>query len=661
MDTKIIAPYGSWKSPITAELIASEAIQLGQIVLDGTDLYWLEGRPEEGGRYVLVRYEAGRPIEDVTPMPYNVRTRVHEYGGGAYTVHDGVITFSNFEDQRLYQHRCGEEPHPVTPAGKMRYADGTYATDGRFVCVREDHRVSDQQAVTTLVTLALDGRDDGRILTAGNDFYASPRFSPNGQQLAWITWNHPNMPWDGTELWLAKFDQNGELANHRLIAGGKQESIFQPEWSADGDLFYVSDRSGWWNLYRYRDGDSEALYPLEAEFGMPQWVFGMRTYGFVDEKTLLCTVKESGQEYLALLDDDKGDLRRLDLPFSGIASLQVAGEMAYFLGGAADLPGSVIALDVSSGEYEVLQRSTDVIVEEGYLSIALAIAFPTAAGLTAHAYYYPPDNKRYRAPAGERPPLIVQSHGGPTGATTPVFNLGKQYWTSRGFAVLDVNYGGSTGYGRAYRERLNGRWGIVDVEDCINGALYLVEKGLADENRLAIRGGSAGGYTTLCALTFHDTFAAGASHFGVSDAEALTRETHKFESRYLDNLIGPYPERRDRYIARSPIHFVDRLSGAVILFQGQEDRVVPEMQAESMFEKAKANGVPVAYLCFPGEQHGFRQAETIRRVLDAELYFYGKIFRFELADDIEPVAVANLPEGKQAETWQAASEAGLAS
>ncbi len=640
--TKTTAPYGSWKSPITSDLIVAGTIGLGQIALDGSDLYWSESRPEEGGRNVIVRRGNGANHVDMTPAPYNARTRVHEYGGGAFIAREGVITYSNFADQKLYQLRAGGEPRPVTPHEKLRYADGVFAPDGRYICVREDHRTEGQEAANSLVSLALDGQDPGTLLVSGNDFYASPRISPDGKQLAWITWNHPNMPWDGTELWVAEFSASGGLTNHHLVAGGAEESIFQPEWSPDGNLVFVSDRSGWWNLYRYAEGNDQPLHPLEAEFGRPQWVFGMRTYAFVNADTILCTINQSGQWTLAFLELANGALTPLDLPFSDLSDLQVSAGTAYFLGSSPQKSAAVIALDLATLDYNVIRSSSDLVLDDNYLSLPQTIEFPTAGGLTAFAFYYPPHNEDYQAPEGEQPPLIVQSHGGPTGATRANFNIGFQYWTSRGFAILDVNYGGSTGYGRAYRERLNGNWGIVDVEDCTNGALYLVEQKLADGQRLAIRGGSAGGYTTLCALTFGDDFNAGASYFGVSDAEALAQETHKFESRYLDNLFGPYPEQREIYVERSPIHFADRLNCPLILFQGLEDRVVPPNQAETMFEAVKAKGIPVAYLPFEGEQHGFRRAENIKRTLEAELYFYGKVFAFEPEGTIEPVDIANL-------------------
>ncbi|UCC52209.1 MAG: S9 family peptidase [Anaerolineaceae bacterium] len=644
MTTKKIAPYGSWKSPITTDLIVAGTVRLGQIAVDGTDLYWTEGRPEEGGRNVVVRRAAGMTQNvDITPAPFNARTRVHEYGGGAFIVHEGVVTFANYADQRLYQQRPGGDPQAVTPEENLRFADGVFAADGRFVCVREDHRNAGQEAINTIVSLALDGVDAGHVLVSGNDFYATPRVSPDGKRLAWITWNHPNMPWDGTELWVADFAPDGTLNNRRLVAGSVDESIFQPEWSPDGVLHFVSDRNNWWNLYRWQDGTSEPLYLMEAELGLPQWVFGMRSYAITGPDSILCGISQNGSRSLAMLDTQKGRLTSLDLPFTMVADVQAAGDYAYFVGGAPDMPGSVIRLDLSSMETTVLRRSSDIVLDGDHLSLPQAIEFSTANGLTAYAFYYPPQNKEFQAPDEERPPLIVESHGGPTGATSAVFSIGKQYWTNRGFALLDVNYGGSTGYGRAYRQRLNGQWGIVDVEDCISGARYLVEQGLADGDRLAIHGGSAGGYTTLCALAFHDVFGAGASYFGVSDVEALAKETHKFESRYLDSMIGPYPERRDLYIERSPIHSTDQINCPLILFQGLEDRVVPPNQAEMMFEAVKAKGIPVAYLPFPGEQHGFRRAENIKRMLEAELYFYGKVFGFELADVVEEVDIENLP------------------
>ncbi len=639
-----VAPYGSWKSPITTDLMLSETIAIGQITLDGQDTYWTEIRIAEGGRYVIVRRTPDGQTTDMTPPPFNARTTVHEYGGGNFTVSDGTIYFSNFADQQLYRLVPGSEPQPITSTENMRYADGMIDRERkRMICVREDHSVAGREAVNTLVSLALDGSDAGQVIVSGNDFYSSPRLSPGGSLLAWLTWNHPNMPWDGTELWVGEFQPDGTLGHCERVAGGPGESIFQPEWSPDDVLHFVSDRTGWWNLYRWRDNRIEPLYEMAAEFGQPQWIFGMSTYGFVAKDHIICSYVQQGISHLASLNTVTGKLTAIETPYSTILRLDAAPGRVVFEGGSPTEPESIVELDLNTSGTQVLRRSSLVKVDAGYLSKAQPIEFPTEHGLTAYAFYYPPQNRDCVAPAGERPPLIVHSHGGPTGATFNVFDLDIQYWTSRGFAVLDVNYGGSTGYGREYRRRLEGQWGIVDLDDCVNGARYLVERGIVDANRLAIAGGSAGGYTTLSALTFRDTFKAGASYYGLSDLEAFARDTHKFESRYLERLVGPYPQRRDLYYERSPIHFTDRFSCPVIFFQGLDDKIVLPNQAEVMVEALKKKGLPVAYIAFPGEQHGFRRAENIKRSLESELYFYSRIFGFPLAEPVEPVAIDNLP------------------
>ena len=635
-----VAPYGAWKSPITSDLIVSGTIGLGRIVLDGDDTYWTEMRPAERGRYVIVRRTASGQISDITPPPFSARTRVHEYGGGSYSVLHGVVYFSNFADQRLYRLEPGAEPHPTTPELDLRYADMIFDRHHhRLICVREDHTATDREAVNAIVAL---GHGEARVLAGGYDFYSSPRLSPDGRFLAWLSWRHPNMPWDGTELWTAEIAEDGALHDQRLIAGGENESIFQPEWSPDGTLVFVSDRTGWWNLYRSQDGSVEPLCPMEAEFGLPQWAFGMRTYGFASPSRAICIYIKQGIAYLGDLDIPSGNLKSIETAFSDIAGIQVSADRAVFVGASPTGMSAIVSLDLATFKTEVLRRASELVIDPGYLSPPQAIEFPTTNGLTAHAFFYAPRNRDFVAPDGERPPLLVMSHGGPTAATSPALSLGIQYWTSRGIGVLDVNYGGSTGYGRAYRERLNGQWGVVDVDDCANGALYLAKQGLIDGNRLAITGGSAGGYTTLCALTFRDVFKAGASHFGVSDLEALSIDTHKFESRYSDRLVGPFPEARELYRERSPIHFTDRLSAPVIFFQGLEDKIVPPNQAEMMVEALRAKGLPVAYVAFEGEQHGFRQAAHIKRALDGEFYFYSQVFGFDPADAIEPVAIENL-------------------
>jgi len=637
-----VAPYGSWKSPITADVVAGGEVGLEQVRLDGDDVYWIERRSQEGGRKVIVRRSPDGRVTDVTPPPLNARTRVHEYGGGDYAVSDGTIVFANFTDQRLYVQRVGSPPRPLTPAASLRYADGQIDRRRNLLfCVCEDH-TGHGEAINTLVSIDLQGGGAGNVLVSGNDFYSSPRLSPDGSQLAWLTWNHPNMPWDGTELWVGKLNEDKSISDRVRIVGGISESVVQPEWSPEGTLYFVSDRTGWWNLYRCRGRKVEPICPMDAEFGEPQWVFGNALYGFDSESRIICSYAKDGKWYLASIDTVTGELNTVEIPYSAISRIQTGGGRVVLIAASSTEPTSIVSLDLATRDLEVLRRSRELTVDAGYLSAPRAIEFPTEQSLTAYGIFYPPQNRDYVGPADEKPPLLLMSHGGPTSATSTSLRYTVQYWTSRGIAVLDVNYGGSSGYGREYRERLKGQWGIVDVDDCVNGARYLVEAGAVDGNRLAIRGGSAGGYTTLCALTFRGAFRAGASHYGISDLEALAKDTHKFESRYLDGLIGPYPERRDLYVERSPIHFTDRLACPMILFQGLEDKVVPPKQAEEMFEAVRAKGLPVAYLTFEGEQHGFRKAENIKRVLEAELYFYSKVFKFELADPVEPVKIENL-------------------
>ena len=638
------SPYGSWKSPITADLIVAGSIRLGELELDGDTVYWSEGRPSEGGRNAIACAATGQ-ISDRTPSPFNVRTRVHEYGGGSYLAAEGILYFSNFADQRLYRQAIDSDPTPITPEESLRYADAVLdRSRDRLICVREDHR-SEGEPTNAIVAVALPtDPDGGTVLVSGSDFYAAPRLSPDRSRLCWLSWNHPNMPWDGTELWVATVAADGSLSDAQPIAGGVAESIFQPEWSPDGRLYFVSDRTGWWNLYRWTAGQAaiEPLCPKSAEFGLPLWVFGMTTYGIESANALICTYVESGIQHLARLDLQTLELSQIKTPYSAIGGLQVGKGIAAFIGGSATQPSAIARLDLQTGAIQELRRSSDLTVDPGYLSAPEVVEFPTENGLTAFGFYYAPKNQDYAAPVDQRPPLLVKSHGGPTASTSATFNPGIQYWTSRGIAVLDVNYGGSTGYGRAYRERLKGNWGIVDVNDCANGAQYLVAQGKVDGDRLCIDGGSAGGYTTLAALAFRDVFKAGASFYGVSDLEALARDTHKFESRYLDGLIGKYPEDQAIYVARSPIHAIDRLSCPIIFFQGDEDKIVPPNQAEMMVDALKAKGLPVAYVLYEGEQHGFRKAENIKRTLDGELYFYSKVFGFALAEDVTPVAIENL-------------------
>lgn len=641
---KTVAPYGAWKSPIQAAQIAQAALRLGDVTCVGDAVYWNELRPAEEGRGVVVRQRPGGPPEDLVPPPFNARTRVHEYGGGAYLVHGDTLFFTNFADQRLYRVEHNQPPVPITPAADARFADGVMdPLRPRILCVREDHAGPHPQPVNAIVAIDPAANNTGDALVSGNDFYASPRFSPDGRRLAWLTWNHPHMPWDAAELWVAPVNDDGALGPASHVAGGPTESICQPEWSPDGVLHFASDRTGWWNLYAAGNGHVRPIAEMEAEFGRPQWVFRMSTYDFLDQHTIICTYTRDGLWQLAKISRQTSEFVPLDSPFNAIADLRACNGSAIFVGGAPTESAALVRMDTHTGAAQVLRRSNPVVPNPAMISRPQAVEFPAGNGLTAHGLFYPPQNPDYQGPPEEKPPLIVMIHGGPTSATTASLRLGIQYYTTRGLAVLDVNYGGSTGYGRPYRERLYGQWGVVDVDDCVNGARDLARRGLADGKRLAITGGSAGGYTTLAALAFRNVFAAGASHFGVSDCEALARETHKFESHYLEKLIGPYPARRDLYRQRSPLHHADRIAAPVAFFQGLEDRIVPPNQAEKMVAALRAKGIPVAYLPFAGEQHGFRQAGNIRRALEAELYFFSRIFGFDLADDVEPLAIDNLP------------------
>jgi len=635
-------PYGEWESPVTAIALSAASVRLSGVAIDGDDVYWVEGRPAESGRNVLVRRAPDGTIDDVTPAPYDVRSRVHEYGGGAFAVSGGRVWFSHFADGRLYRQTPGAPPEPLTPDGPFRYADIVVdARRNRLVCVRESHADPNREPVNELIAIDC-ASGMVSVLATGHDFYSNPRPSPDGERLAWLTWDHPNMPWDGTELWVAALDAEGRPLTPARVAGGKAESVFQPEWGPDGNLYLVTDPDGWWNLHCHDGERLSCLCRTDHEFGRPQWQFGQTTYGIESDRRILCAFAEAGVWRFGAVHQPTGQLEVIPTQFTDISAIAIgAGRVALIA--ASPWQASVVALmEPDTGKVEVLRESGSIPLPEEYISPPESITFPTGAGQQAHAFWYAPRNPHFRAPDGERPPLVVIGHGGPTGATTPSFSLATQYWTTRGFAVLDVNYRGSTGYGRAYRELLRGLWGIADVEDCVDGAMHLVSQGRVDENRLAIRGGSAGGFTALAALTFYDAFKAGASYYGIGDLEALARDTHKFESRYTDSLVGPYPERKDLYQARSPIHFVDRLACPVIFFQGLEDKVVPPSQAQTMVDALRAKGLPVAYLAFEGEQHGFRRAATIIRAREAELYFYGKVFGFTPADDIEPVPIENL-------------------
>ena len=649
-----ITPYGAWPTPITSELVLSAAVRLAGVQVDGDAVVWAEGRPGEGGRTQLVRREADGTTTDVLPDGFDARTGVHEYGGGAWKVRDGVVWFSNWADQRLYRLVPGGEPEPLTPESVLtrgdRYADVDVSPDGSvLVAVREHHPVHGQGAADVrneIVRLSADRPSEPEVLVTGPDFVASPRLSPDGRRLVWVSWDHPSMPWDDTVL----SGRNLVTGDEAIVAGGPGESVSEPRWSADGALHFLSDRTGWWNVYRWLPGtDIVPEVRINAEIGEPGWALGGSRYVVLDGGEIVFARWQAGYDGLAVRRPD-GTLTDVDVPFSAISMVRASGpgEVVLVAGTPTEEPG-VHRVSVADGRTETLRPPRDLGLDTGYLSVPEAVSFPSVDGAgaprTAHALFYPPANPEHEGPQGELPPLLVVIHGGPTSSAVPVLSVNVQYWTSRGFGVVDVNYGGSTGFGRAYRDLLKGAWGVVDVADCLAAARWLAEQGRVDGTRLAIRGGSAGGYTTLAALARKDTpFAAGADHYGVADLEALAADTHKFESRYLDGLVGPYPEARDVYVERSPIHHVELFTRPLIVLQGSEDAVVPPNQSEAIVGALRARKVPVAYLVFEGEQHGFRRAENIRRALEAELSFYAQVFGFGLpeAEGIEPVLVENL-------------------
>jgi dipeptidyl aminopeptidase/acylaminoacyl peptidase len=637
MTDPVTAPFGTWTSTITAARVAAGVRPVGSPRIVGDRVLWLQSLPEDNGRTAVATQGGGAP-RIVTPAPFNVRTRVHEYGGGAYTAAGDTIWFSNFADNLVYVQVGDAAPVAITADGAQRHADLELdAAHGRLVAVREQHG-GEGEPRNTIVALNLDGSGSS-TLVEGADFYASARVSPEGRRLAWLSWNHPRMPWEGTELWLAAVADDGTLTHARCVAGGPAESLCQPVWAPDGRLYVVSDRSGFWNLYRLEAAGLVPVLPMEAEFGLPQWVFGQSSYGFSGPHEIVATCREDAISRLLRIDVRTGVATTLPAPFEDIVELRVGPGFAVVEAGSPTAPSRIARIALADGSVTVLASSMDDLPDAALLSTPRTIRFPGADGRTAHAFHYPPRNAGFQAPAGERPPLIVIGHGGPTAMASNTLKLATQFWTSRGFAVLDVNYGGSTGFGRAYRQLLSGQWGIVDVEDCIAGARHLADQGLVDGDRLAIRGGSAGGYTTLAALAFHDVFKAGASYYGVGDLRALDADTHKFESRYTTDLLAPLPERERLYAERSPIHSAHRLSCPVIFFQGLDDKVVPPAQSETMVAALRAQGIPVAYIAFEGEGHGFRKKESNQRALEAELSFYAQVFGFEPGDAIPRVAL----------------------
>ena len=637
-------PHGSWPTPITSELVVRTAARLGEIVTDGGNVYWSESRPTEGGRSVIVRRSADGTVTDLLPAPWNARTRVHEYGGGAWTVAGGTLWFTEFSDQRLYRLDPGGDPVAVTPepevAAGVRHADLRVTDDG-ILAVRETHSASGVPAdvVNEIVRITPDGATE--VLVSGPDFVSDPRLAPDGVTLSWLQWNHPDMPWDAAQLIVRAAD-----GTEHVIAGGAGESVVQPTWGEDLTLWWFSDRTDVWSLYRRRPhGEAELVLDVGTDIAGPQWVFGQSRFALLPDGRIVLAFGRAGADRLAVLDPG-GELRELDIPYEVFRYVTAYGMGVVCLAAGPAGEPVVLQVDVDGGNPEVLRPARELGLDPAWFSRPEHVSFPTDprdTGIdTAHALVYPPTNPDTTGANGELPPLMVVVHGGPTSATAPVLSLEIQYWTSRGFCVADVDYRGSTGYGRRYRDALQGRWGVLDLDDVVACARYLADAGRVDPARMAIRGGSAGGYTTLAALTMRPgVFTAGASHFGLADLTAFVGETHKFESRYLDGLVAPWPSGADVYAERSPINHVDALDTPLAVFQGEEDKIVPPDQAEIIVEALRAKGVPHAYLLFPGEQHGFRKAENIRAALDGELSFYAQIWDFALPADegITPITI----------------------
>ena len=647
-----IAAHGSWHGPLDAQRVAAGVQPVSAPRIAGSRILWLESLPAEGGRVVARRWDAGQ-LQTLTPAGLNLRSRVHEYGGGACIAVGDQLFFTHFADQRVYTQQGDAPPQPLAAgdATTQRHADFEFDPPRRrLLAVREDHGTGAAEPRNSLVSLPADPTDASSVTSAdpaadnapwtlaeGMDFYAAPRLSPNGQQLAWLAWNHPQMPWQGCELWLATVDAAGRTQDARRVAGGPDEALVQPLWSPQGELFVASDRTGWWNLYRVDTAQTDRLQPvcpMQAEFARPMWVFGQSLYGFTAADEITAAIIEQGVGRLVRIRLRPGaaaEVSPLPSPCTDITELRAGPGFVVVQAASAAVAEQILRIDLATGTHQVLASSLADPPPTAWVSAPQPLTYASAGGRTAHAFFHPPCNPGFAAPAGELPPLIVTSHGGPTAMSGGSLRLALQFWTGRGFAVLDVNYGGSSGFGRPYRQLLDGQWGVVDVEDCVAGAQFVAAQGWVDARRMAIRGSSASGFTTLCALAFHNVFAAGASHYGVSDLAALDADTHKFESRYTASLVAPPATRDAVYAARSPLHHAARIRAPMVFFQGLDDRVVPPSQSLVMVEALRAQGVPVQYHAYPGEGHGFRQQATIAACLQAELAFYGQVFGFEVS------------------------------
>ncbi len=620
--------YGNWPSPITAETLTQQSAKISEPQACGDQVFWIESRPNEKGRNALVQLLENGESKDVLSTPHSVRTRAHEYGGASYIVTEDFIFCVLDADQCVYWiDRLTHDLKPLTASGNYRYADFCWdKARNRLICVREDHTQANHahHIFERSEIVAIDLTGQLNVLVSGADFYSNPRLNFNGNYLSYLCWNHPQMPWDGSECYCATLDNKGEILETTLIAGGKNESIFQPQWSLSDELFFVSDRSNWWNIYRYKNASIEIVCGIPAEFATPQWVFGMSTYGFLSENEIFCCFSQKGQWNLGVIELEKKSLTSIPNEFRDISNICCHNSQAFFLAASATKGSSLYTFKNTQITPLLPEKNSGLTGED--ISQPNAIHFATSDGEIAHGFYYAPKNRLISKNSNQLPPLIVMCHGGPTGATETSLNIKIQFWTSRGFAVLDVNYRGSTGYGRQYRDRLKNNWGVTDVIDVCSGAQHLIDRGLVDPNKIAIRGSSAGGYTVLAALTFANTFKAGASLYGIGDLQALAKDTHKFEARYLDSLVGEYPAQQNIYHARSPINHVEQLNCPVIFLQGLEDKVVPPNQAEAMVAALTKKGIKNAYVTFAEEGHGFRQAESIQKAIEAEFEFYKEVF-----------------------------------
>ena len=620
-----IGSFGSWVSPITADAAVAETGTLAEPRIDGDDVYWIEGRPLEKGRNVVVARAADGAISDVTPAPFNVRSQVYSYGGGSYAVRNGVLYFVNFGDGQIYRQVVGDTPTRITSSANCLFADmWVDVARNRLIAIKEERPDGDViHAIHKLVAIDIATGYEA-TLDSGCDFYASPTLSPDGSKLAWLSWQHPNMPWTSSRLNVASLDPAGALTDRQIAQGGS-ESVFQPQWAPDGRLYFISDRTNFWNIYRWNASGVEHILARDAEFGVPQWQLGLSTYAFLSPDVLIYSFVQNGTWRLGRLDLATSTAHDYRTEFSSLSGVRASATTVVVRCATPTSPPAIATVDVNSGAVSPIRPlvgSDRLQGIQNYFSAPQPIEFPTSNGEIAHGFYYPPHNPDWQAPASEKPPLLVKSHGGPTTATDSSLNLSVQFWTSRGFGVLDVNYRGSTGYGRKYRERLYGQWGVMDVMDCISGAKFLAARGDADPRKLAVTGGSAGGYTTLCGLTFHAEFAAGASYYGISDLVALATETHKFELHYTDWLIEPFRPDSALYHDRSPINFTEKLSVPVIFLHGKDDPVVPINQAQRMYSALQGRNIPTCLLIFQDEKHGFRQSAHLRQALEAELLFY---------------------------------------